>query len=233
MNRYAPKKTVKTGGLAIPGYGFGGGGTPTVDYLEVAWEETDSGGLTITKKECARIMGIVRLSKKINLQFLKNNGLVKDDKRIREYESIVLLIAWLQDVSINRKTDKLRLNLNSSVRIQYKQYNFDKIEIDRGRRLRKMWLDIIPLHSIVQPVCGYHDPDLLPAYDSEAYLSQQTRFNIVSLSMTRKCVQTYRSLLGNGECIYDIDSIGDESENRKARERGKSTVGFKRKNSNT
>ena len=25
MNRYAPKKTVKTGGLAIPGYGFGGG----------------------------------------------------------------------------------------------------------------------------------------------------------------------------------------------------------------
>ena len=98
-----------------------------------------------------------------------------------------------------------KLDSECQVQIQYKQYNYaDRIEIVRGRRVRKMWLDITPLHSIVQPVCGYHDPDLLPDYDNEIYLGETIRFNIVTLSMTRKCVQSYRSVVDTGECIYKL-----------------------------
>ena len=99
-----------------------------------------------------------------------------------------------------------KLDSECPVQIQYKQYNYyDRIEIVRGRRVRKLWLDITPLHSIlVQPVCGYHDPDLLPDYDNETYLGETIRFYIVTLSMTRKCVQSYRSVVDTGECIYKL-----------------------------
>ena len=180
------------------------------DYLEIAWQgEADEVGILegkredVVNKECARIMGIIRLSKKINPEFLRRNGLKKEDKRIREYESIVLLNAWLKDVPAN---EIQRRYISDSIHIGYKQYNYDKTTVFRGRRKYHMWLDITSIQSIIQPVCGYHDPDFLPTYDSEPVMTRAARFNIVTLAMTRKCVSNYRRLIGDGEHIYGIDN---------------------------
>jgi hypothetical protein len=153
------------------------------DFVELMYATKDGQGRTTFASEIARIMGIVRLTERMN-----------DESTKKDKNHFLVLIAWMKDDDDKRVRRMRRANP-----LRYMKYNFDYIETVRGRRVSNLWLDLVTLQQIIQPVCAYHDPDLAPTYESESQILDKARFNVVTLAQTKKCYRAFRPIIGEGD----------------------------------
>jgi hypothetical protein len=172
------------------------------DFVEVMYATTDKKGRTTFASEIARIMGIIRLTtgKRLSTRTTKSVGGRSDMGTkphhgcVESKHSFLVLIAWMKD------DDEKRIQqLRKANPLRYMKYNFDYYESQNGRRVPRLWLDLVTLQQILQPVCAYHDPDLAPTYDSESHIMEKARFNVITLTQTKKCYRMFRPIIGEGD----------------------------------
>ena len=170
------------------------------DFVEVMYATNDHDGKTTFAAEIARIMGILRFTKKVDTQPTAG--------RAGEETHFLLLVAWLKD-----DDDKRVLRMRRSNPLRYMRYNFDYYERVKGRRRANLWLDLVTLQQILQPVCAYHDPDLAPTYDSEPLIMEKARFNVITLTQTKRCYRVYRPIIGEGDPLVVRDPARTSGDN--------------------
>ena len=139
-------------------------------------------------------MGILKFDQK---KYFKENNLEEmENKNTSESHVILLLVAWLEDITPNK--------INKQCPLRQMKYEI--------RQRSNLSLDLISLEMVHRSAYGFHDPDFKPLNKAEGLSIEdmkKNRFHILTHDMFRKnCTQYPLSDEENNSFYYDSYKIG-------------------------